>query len=128
MNLEFITKRLSDKRIAVRGRDLFIMNMPAEVRTGYLLRDADFVGTPINAELPGYRRGKFQLIVRCEDYETGAAMMDKAAAAITIEQEGMVGGVFVKYCRPRNEMVSYPLMVSNNYEFSMNFDAVYVIV
>jgi len=111
------------------GRDIFAYNMPETANLAVLLRQP-LVGTAIDYELPGYRKTKFQVVLRCKPAEImqGKAAIDDFVEKITLHQETTLTGYKVKYMRPRHDPVMYPISEGGNMEFSVNFDVVYVIV
>jgi len=111
------------------GQDLFAYNMPETPNIGILLRQP-LVGAEIDYELPGYRKSKFQVVVRCKatQIEQGRATIDDFVAKITLMQETALTGYTIKFMRPRHDPIVYPISEGANLEFSVNFDVVYVIV
>jgi len=109
-----------------QGRNLFIDQMPLDIDLGMLLKETP-TGTEMNWEIIGRRRGKFQMVVRCKNYLAGSTLINQAMNLLILD-ETLLGKIHVRYMRPLNEPVSYMLSVGNNYEFSVNFSAIYDIV
>lgn len=111
------------------GKDgtLFINGMPQGVKLGLTLM-SKLTGDTINYELPKYRKTGFQLVVRAQKYSEGEELIKAAIEALTIIRPTTLDNHHVKYVRPKHDYVSFPLSDGNNTEFSVNFDAVYVIV
>lgn len=126
MNLESIAKEIQRAGLATMKTDLFIENIPAAVKEGVLLR-GDFFGTPINHELPGYRKTEFQVIVRTANYKVGKKKAEDISILLTFDNRDLTG-MAMKYIRPIHEPVAYPLSPGDLLEFSVNFEAAYVIV
>lgn len=113
----------------VIGKTLFAYNMPETANLAVLLRQP-LVGAPIDYELPGYRKTKFQVVARCKptEIEQGRALIDGFVEKITLLRETVLSGYQIKFMRPRHDPVMYPISEGANLEFSVNFDVVYVIV
>lgn len=107
------------------GTSLFQHSMPEGV-DGVLVRDNPY-GSVINHELPKYRKNRFQVIVRAKDFLTASNLADTISSVLTISEKVMPG-MEVRYIRPRHDPVSYPVSAGNYVEFSINFDAVFVLV
>jgi hypothetical protein len=125
MHLEPFAALLEQKGVGRQAKDIFINAMRVE-DMGIMLK-GDSSGTPIDMNLPGLYRGKFALVVRAKNYASGKALMDRAMAAIWIEQETDLGAIFVNYARPRTLPINYPVPVSGVVEFVVNIDACYVV-
>ena len=126
MNLEMIADKLQDDGVGKNGRSIFINSMPLEATAGILLRPP-YIGTPIDYELPGYRKTKFNAAVRGKNYKEAKALADKVMESLTF-YETAFPGVEVKFVRPVAEPVSFPVSDGAMIEFLMIFEAVYVIV
>lgn len=126
MNLEMIADKLQDDGVGRQGVTLFINSMPAECVVGVLLRPP-YIGTPIDYELPGYRKTKFNAAVRGRTYSEALALSQRVMESLTFSDVEMTG-VSVKYVRPMAEPVSFPTSEGASIEFLMIFEAVYVIV
>lgn len=126
MNLEMIADKLQADGVGQKGKVVFINHMPAEIVPGILLRPP-YVGTPIDYELPGYRKTAFNVAVRATTYVEGEALAKKVMKSLTVS-ESMLGLTEVRYIRPRTEPVSFPVSDGALVEFLMIFEAVYVIV
>jgi len=116
---------LEQEGFGTPGVDIFIFFMPDDVEQGILLVDT-IVGTRIDHELPGYRNGKFQLIVRHQDYEEGMKLALDASEALTI-LETEYDDVIIKYLRPRTDPVAFPPSEGDNLEFAAVFDSAYIL-
>lgn len=126
MNLEMIADKLQDDGVGRQGKTIFINSMPADAASGVLLRPP-YIGTPIDYELPGYRKTKFNAAVRGRSYSEALALTQKVMESLTFGDVEMTG-VSVKHVRPIAEPVSFPVSEGSSVEFLMIFEAVYVIV
>ena len=70
INLEALLKKMSDKRVGVIGKSLFIHNMPTECELGVMLK-GELAGARVNYELPGYQKSMFNVVARSKDYLKG---------------------------------------------------------
>lgn len=126
MRLSTIAKYLEQEGAGAQGKTIFINHLPAQVPIGILLREG-YGGTPINHELPGYRRADFMVVVRGSNYDSCQALIEQVMTTLNFEDIEFDGLLF-RYLRPATEPVVYPLSVGGLYEFVVQFDAVYVIV
>lgn len=129
MFLKTIAEYAESKDAGTIGVNLFAYNMPETSNLGVLLRQP-LVGADIDYELPGYRKSKFQVVVRCKpaEIEQGRAKIDDFVQKITLLTETALTGYLIKFMRPRHDPIMYPISEGANLEFSVNFDVVYVIV
>lgn len=114
-------------RIGGKDGNMFVNGMPQSIKLGLSLM-GKLTGDTIDYELPKYRKTGFQLVVRAREYQEGENLIKAAVEALTITRPKSLDNHHVKYVRPRHDFVSFPLSDGNNTEFSVNFDAVYVIV
>jgi hypothetical protein len=126
MNLDVIMKIISDAGLGVEGSTLFQHRMPAEKKTGILLRNP-LDGIPINPELPDYVRGKLQVIVRNSDQGKGDQLSNKIMKLLTIYNKDYSDAdghllVSIKQMYPSTLPVVYPRSDGNGIEWSINFD------
>lgn len=126
MNLELIANKLQDDGVGVRGANIFINHMPVTVTKGVLLRPP-YIGTPIDNELPNYRKTRFNASVRAKTYQEANALatlvIDSLTVGYTVTPE-----IVINYIRPTTEPVSFPVSEGDSVEFLMIFEANYVIV
>lgn len=125
MNLLPIIEHLESEGLGVQAKTLFINQMPAEAPTGILLRNT-LQGTHIDYELPGYFKGKFQLIIRANSYSVGDELITSAIAALTLSNVTL-GDMTFKYMRPQTLPVVFPISKGNLLEFATVIDAVFTI-
>ena len=126
MKLESIASLLQTASLGVMGESIFINAMPAAPVKGILLIDP-FGGTPIDHELPGYRRGSFVMVVRSRDYQEAETLINAAIVALTIQDQALPG-MTVKTMRARHDPFPFPVSPGNYVEFTVNIDCRYVIV
>ena len=126
MIFEPIAEYLESALGLVQGSSIFINQIPASVPFGVLLKDG-LLGTSINGEIPGLRRGNFQVAIRGKSRTVVSDMMKLVMASLTI-QETDFSEYIMKSCRATNEPTSFMLSTGDYFEMSVNFYAVYVIV
>lgn len=124
MNLAPLAEYLELEDIAVAGKDLFLYQMPSTVSVGILLL-TPLSGTEIDYYLPGYRKTTFQVIVRHTDHVEGQALAELISATLTLANKQLTN-MNVNYIRPKHEPVVYPVSEGDFLEFSVNYDANYV--
>lgn len=131
MRIELLTDLLAESGLGKPGTDLFEFEMPADCRSGVLLK-LPLQGIEIDHELPGYFRGKVQAIVRAQKDETGERISKRVSAALTFTNRSFVDDkgvelMFVNFLRPKTLPIVYPRSVGNGKEWSINLDASYVL-
>lgn len=128
MRLEGLAERLQSAGVGQIGKTIFAYFMPENVERGVLLR-VGLDGATIDHELPGYRPdATFQLIVRSKAYGDGFDLIEQAVATLTMPAEEKIGAYRFNFCRPRHEPIVYPRGAGAGLEFSVNFDANYVVL
>lgn len=125
MNLLSVAEYLELAGIGRRGRDLFVGFMPARIDKGILLLEP-ITGTPINHELPGYRRAKFRVVIRDADHHSGKDTAERVSMSLELNNVSL-SGMYVKYMHPLHDPVVFPVSEADHLEYSVNFETVYVI-
>lgn len=105
---------------------VFMYHMGDEVKEGILLLDPPS-GAPIDPDLPGYRKTGFQVVIRASEHLAGETQAQKVSDALSIERRMNMSRIDVNYVRPRHEPIRFPKSGGGRLEFSINFDACYVI-
>jgi hypothetical protein len=118
---------LEQANLGQPGKSLFLFELPGSAEKAIVLLP-QLSGTKIDHELPGLLRPGFQLVVRARDHLSGYDLANAAVEALTMNQDTQLDGILVKFVRPRHEPVPYPVSEGNYIEWSVNFDATYVIV
>lgn len=126
MDLKAMATKLQKDGIGQWGVDIFIGHMPEGAQSGILLRGA-LIGTPIDYDLPNYRKTKFTLAARGVGYVQTQDLAKRASESLTIA-ETQLKGMDIRFVRPRTEPVAFPINDADLFEFLVIFDAVYVIV
>lgn len=126
MNLEMIAGKLATDGVGVTGTSIFINHMPVSADSGVLLRPP-YVGTPIDYELPNYRRTTFAASIRGKTYVAAKTLAAQVVASLTFH-ETVLAGLDIRHVRPVTEPVSFPISEGGHVEFLVIFEAIYVIV
>lgn len=126
MNLEMIADKLQEDGVGIKGKTIFINNMPVETVAGILLRPP-YIGTPIDYELPGYRKTKFNAAVRGKTYQEAKNLANQVMSSLEFGNR-QFPGLDVRHIRPITEPVSFPVSDGSLIEFLMIFEANYVIL
>jgi hypothetical protein len=126
MNLDSIAEYLEQRPTLtlVRGTNLFIESMPANVLEGVMLRD-DHAGTPLDSELPGYIRGNFMVVARSAD-RARARTLAQAISDLLNMWEASMTGMDILHIKPRIQPLGFPNTAGAMWEFFVTFDACYV--
>src|SRR5262245_55617835 len=99
--------------------------MPDSVQQGMLLL-SPLTGTKIDYELPGFLKGGMQGIARSPRYQDGEALALAMSAALTVNNK-VIGDAKFNYLRPRHLPIFYQASKGHIFEFSVNFDACFVV-
>jgi hypothetical protein len=126
MKLDPLVDLLEAADCGTSGETIFTYKMPVECVEGILLQDSYF-GTPIDWDLPGYRRGQFRLVTRSRDWDAGNALAQAASDALTMQQPVQLDGMLMKQCLPQNDPRSYHRSAGNYWEFEVDFNATHVL-
>ena len=119
-----IAQHLDDSdvgKLSGRSTNIFVFNMPDRVDSGILLKDAP-LGTPIDQELPGYFSTEFYAIVRATEHAEGEALANAMSTALTIDESGVVAGLFVNFIRPRIIPMVFPVSDGDYVELLVIYD------
>lgn len=125
MNLLSVAEYLDMNGFGRRGKDLFVGFMPSGVEKGILLLEP-ITGTPIDHELPGYRRAKFRVVVRDADHNSGKDTAEKVSEALDLQNVSL-SKMDIKHMHPLHDPVAFPVSEADHLEYSVNFETVYVI-
>lgn len=125
MKLEIVAELIHNSGLATKGSSLFIGHMPEKAVSGVLLLDPQ-IGEKIDEELPQYRKTRFQVIVRNASRIEGETLASLLMEVLTIYEQKLSSGDFIKKMRPRHEPVTYPFSDGDYLETSVNYDVVYI--
>lgn len=131
MNLDCIAQVLIDAGLAQGfGQDIFPQHMPAQVEEGMLLR-LPMEGVPLNHYIPGYFKGRFQVILRSKSMDTGEPKASQICQALNMREVTFSGAdghllMRVLQCFPVTLPINYARTDANVFEWSCNFLAHYV--
>lgn len=121
MNLEALVTRLATATLGTPGQSIFVNEMPSGCSAGILLLDA-YAGTPVNAELEGYYRTEFRLIVRAVDYVAGQTLAKQASVVLKTRTGYVAATMAVSQCLALNLPRSYRRSVGGYWEFEVDFE------
>lgn len=123
MDMMPIANKLEVEGLGAQGTSLFINFMPMECKQGILLR-SPLSGTPVDFEMPGYYKTRFQVIVRGHDYAAAMELMENVMRTLCLFEQDL-DDTFVKHMRPATLPVTFPVSVGNFYEINCHFDVCY---
>lgn len=103
------------------GRTLFTYTMPPTVKRGVLLIPSP-TGLEIDHEVGQASKGRYQVIVRAEEFSAGMALAKRVSDMLTLENVSMLVEYKVVYSRPRHLPIFFPRSQGDQIEFSINFD------
>lgn len=124
MNLMPFADLLESAGYGMKGTDIFINSMPVEANDSILLRQK-LTGTPINYDLPGYFRTRFNLVIRSHSYESGETLIKSVTKSLTVSNL-QLDELYLNFSRPTHQPVAFPLSKGNNLEFQVEFEVCYV--
>lgn len=125
MNLLPIADYLEDGGFGSKSKSIFINQMPVNAKNAVLLRNP-IEGTEIDHELPGYYKTYFEMTVRSADYQKGEQKALEISQYMNVS-DALIGDMSVKYLRPCNLPVAYPLSDGDLIEFRVKFDIAFVV-
>lgn len=126
--LEVMAARMQSQGVpeyGAAGESLFIHHMPEEVKRGVVLMNP-YSGFQIDHELPRYYKGRFEVIVREKDHVEGKQLAKDVAQAITITTSQVVSGLDIRFVRPVNKPVIFPISDGAMLELSTHFEFAYI--
>lgn len=98
-----------------------VFYMPEDFSEGVVLLP-DLTGALIAHEMPGFRKGRFQVIVRAPNHISGEALADDMVRKLTMLNVEIHPTVLVNYIRARHDPIPYQKSKGGYFEFSTNFD------
>ena len=104
--------------------EVFIYHLPDTISEGILLLH-NLSGIRLDPSLPDYKKGKFQIIVRSPNFESGYALAKRAMAAFKVVKRYSDGTAFINFIEPLHDPVAFPSSKGNFIEFSVNFETAY---
>lgn len=107
------------------GKDLFLYHSPAEVENCIIVFPSNEPAA-IDAELPFYRKARFQLIVRNVRYQDGLDVSKALSDALTFTEKETTQ-MKIKRCRPLYEVRIYRRSEAGVIEFSVTYELIYVL-
>lgn len=123
--LEAIVDHMQTLGFGTPGTDIFIHQMPPQVRKGILVLDDNDQSTEIDEYIPKLRRSHFRMIVRAAGYAEGYQLAKSLRDAIDFHRVTLGDYIFLRL-RPTYDPVAYPTPDSDTIEVSVNFWACYV--
>lgn len=124
--VEDIGTLIENAGLGTVGTDVFLYSAPADnVSMPFTIVYPSNDPPIIDPERPFYLRGKFQTIVRANDYQSGIALAHALSNALTIfNQETPL--MKIKECRPLYQVRVYRRSDSGAIEFSVTYKITYV--
>ena len=108
------------------GENIFIERMPESITRGVLLMHGAG-GARLDANLPKYRVGKLQIVVREMEYQAGYDLARQVTAVLeSIMSVDIDAGFYVHNIVPLHDPIPFPLSSGGFSEFSVNFKTAYV--
>ena len=111
--------------VAIIDVPIYMYHLPEEVTKGILILHS-MSGVKLTSELPGYKKGKFQVIVRIgnnfqDGYQTALSIIE----AFKTVQNKTYDGVYIHFVEPLNDPIAFPKSKGSFIEFSLNFSTAY---
>lgn len=100
------------------GQNVFSGSIPQEVKVALMVAA---MPVSIDPELPGYHKGRVQLISRAKTSLLAEELATAGMNELTISSQD-VGNIYINYLRPVHLPVSFPRSNGDYYEASVNFD------
>lgn len=123
-----LANRLQELSVATIGTDLFILFMPEGVSEGMVILD-NYIARTAYAEIPGYRRGQFRVVVRSHSYLTGFSRSEAARVALLALNGVTIDGVEIKAIEALHDPLALPPSSSTKAaEFVVSYAIAYGLV
>lgn len=120
MNLVPIYNLLRSK---VSGEAVYMYNMPENVTRGIeILHNLN--GAMLDQEMWGYRKGKFQTIVREKNFQSGYSLAKQVMDALKVSRVTQ-GSTYIHFITPLHDPVAFPKSAGDFIEFSINYETAY---
>lgn len=129
---EHIASILTTARIGTLGKTMFCHALPPSVTTGIVIM-GDLSGSEIDHDLPGWRMGHIQVIVRDPSYSAGLTLSRQIITALSSEQPrdlaaaGGAPAIRLRRLRPIHDPIVFPRSPGDVMEFSTNYEGVWVV-
>ena len=103
---------------------VFIYHMPEETPEAILLLHS-MSGVKLTSELPGYKRGKLQVVVRSATYVSGYAISKRVIDFFKTVTQQTHNGVYIHFIEATSDPIAFPRSKGGFIEFSLNFTTAY---
>jgi len=114
---DFLTATLTTDQV-------FMFHMPETVTDGILILH-NLAGAKLDPSLPGYKRAKFQTIVRSNNFENGYAKSKQIMDVFKVAARKTQSNIYFHFIEPLHDPVAFPVSKGNFIEFSVNFETAY---
>jgi len=125
--LEAIRDELVNKGLGAEGVDLFIYEMPHEIKKGILLTER-LRGATQDQYIPDWRETRFNLIVRDTEKLSAIKRNFEAVEAIKTQSERVLGGINFKQIYPLEDPIVFPVSEGHLIEAYTRLETQYVIL
>lgn len=126
MILEAVATVITDAKLGVLGKTLFLHHMPETCVQGIVLREP-LDGIPTDNYKPGFHNGWYQVIVRDRSHPSGRDLADKLFTLLEFYDRTFTAqGVKIIQSYSRNLPIVYPRTPDNLLEWSIRFDTQFV--
>lgn len=122
MNLKPFKRALDFQNLK---KDIFIHSLPEDSKEGILITHG-LNGASLDPDLPGYKRAKFQVIVRALDYESGYELSKSIIDIYSAIKSEKVLSIFVYFIQPLHDPLAFPVSKGGFTEFSVTYETVYI--
>lgn len=113
------------------GQSVFREHMPADIKIGIMLK-SPLTGIPVDTYLPAFYKTPLQIIVRHTDAGLGEVMAKSVMSLVSTEAPCSYaatperGASILHRMMPSRLPIRFPRLEGNGFEWSLNFDAVFV--
>lgn len=120
MNLKPIYDLLTPK---LPSEKIFMYHMPEKTTRGIQILH-NLNGAKLDQEIVGQRSGRFQIIVRETNFQSGYALAKQVMDALKVDRVTQ-GLTYFHFITPLHDPVGYPKSAGDFIEFSVNFETIY---
>jgi len=104
---------------------IYMYHLPESVSEGILLLGSAS-GAKLDADLPDYKKAKFQAIVRSNNFQSGYDLAKQVMSIFKEIKSYSDDVAFIHFIQPLHDPIAFPSSKGNFTEFSVNFETVYV--
>lgn len=116
-------KRILDSANFRKGT--FIYRLPESLKEGILITHG-LSGASLDPDLPGYKKAKFQVVVRSLDFEDGYNLSKSIMGIFSSVKPTTALSSFIYFIQPLHDPLAFPMSKGGFIEFSVTYETAYI--